>query len=215
MGLFTKLCIRECPLWQPRSAMGFLPSFFLGGLVATASLAEVPVGAKSVSPTGMYSQYESSYGSPYDVLHVVRVKLQLEELVPEILNTIRQLSPYSKPHGYPTVVYLSAEELGNKACGKPCGVLGHYAGGEAIYLDNRLKPETDLFDRSVLLHELVHYLQEANGSYQIRQQVPEDGAQCLTWLAREIEAYEIQATYLQMVDGPVKRAFFPKNAHCN
>lgn len=117
MGLFTKLCIRECPLWQPRSAMGFLSSFFLGGLVATASLAEVPVGAKSVSPTGMYSQYESSYGSPYDVLHVVRAKLQLEELVPEILNTIRQLSPYSKPHGYPTVVYLSAEELGNKAQG--------------------------------------------------------------------------------------------------
>ena len=59
-------------------------------------------------------------------------------------------------------------------------------------MDDRLSPETDLVHRSILLHELVHYLQEINGA----------GAsmdECDRWLYREREAYRLQNQYLGLI----------------
>jgi hypothetical protein len=67
-------------------------------------------------------------------------------------------------------------------------VLGFYREGK-IFLDERLHPESDLYDRSVLLHELMHYVQDVNVAY---------GAEvnCDRWYLREVEAYTAQQQFL-------------------
>ena len=81
-----------------------------------------------------------------------------------------------------------------------------------IYLDQKLKPETNLFDRSVLLHELVHYLQ-----YNFEPKPPAiqtEQEKCMLWYKREREAYAIQDAYLVLVSSPVRAGYFPAMADC-
>ena len=90
-----------------------------------------------------------------------------------------------------------------------------YAGGREIYLDSKLRPETNLFDRSVLLHEMVHYLQSLEGQGHSGLPAPEgDVAKCLLWYKREREAYTIQEAYLIMVASPVRAGYFPAVPPC-
>ena len=87
-----------------------------------------------------------------------------------------------------------------------------YQGGLTVYLDDKLKPETNLFDRSVLLHEMVHYLQQSNlPSSQSELSIHE---KCVLWYTREREAYAVQEAFLIMVASPVRAGYFPARADC-
>jgi predicted HD phosphohydrolase len=94
------------------------------------------------------------------------------------------------------------------ACTSKCGVLATYQPGEGIFLDERLKPETNLFDRSVLLHELVHYVQELNHERG-------DAKPCERWYHREVEAYAIQKTFLMLVGSPVRVGYSANKSTCD
>jgi hypothetical protein len=81
-----------------------------------------------------------------------------------------------------------------------------------LYLDDKLKPETNLFDRSVLLHEMVHYVQQLNLPSSKSELSVQD--QCVLWYTREREAYAIQEAFLIMVASPVRAGYFPARADC-
>ncbi len=122
----------------------------------------------------------------------------LSKLVTELLAAISALSGYPLPEEPPAVEFLSPTALEQMACGGPCEVYGWYPFGATIYLDDRLEPLTDMGSRAVLLHELVHYLQQESGAYG-------GTIDCALWLAREREAYDIQIDWL------VQKRFSPKS----
>jgi len=128
-------------------------------------------------------------------------------LVSSLLSAIDQLSKYPRPAFAPEIFHVSQERLQELACISTCGVKATYQPGEGIFLDERLKPETSLFDRSVLLHELVHYVQELNHERG-------DARPCERWYYREIEAYAIQKTFLMLVGSPVRVGFHANKSTC-
>jgi Mlc titration factor MtfA (ptsG expression regulator) len=57
-------------------------------------------------------------------------------------------------------------------------------------VDEALDIQNDAFDRSILLHELVHHLQKTTGKFDALPNF------CMRRNAQEREAYEIQNRYL-------------------
>ena len=170
------------------------------------------VTADSNSNTGMYEKYKGDQQKFLDDFAGARPNINKEELIPLIFSTLQRLTRYPLPDEYPTVTYLSSDELSKLACDSKCTVLGHYQGGLTVYLDDKLKPETNLFDRSVLLHEMVHYLQQLNlPSSQSELSIHE---KCILWYTREREAYAVQEAFLIMVASPVRAGYFPARADC-
>jgi len=117
----------------------------------------------------------------------------MAELMDSLLGAIARLSAYEKPATMPQVTRVSRAEIERTICHGPCSVKAWYLPEEGIFLDAELAPETSLIDRSILLHELVHFLQDLNG----------EGAEltaCERWLHREREAYALQNQYLARVN---------------
>ncbi len=114
----------------------------------------------------------------------------LGDLITELLVVVQVMTGYPAPAQPPTVTFLAAEELQERACGRPCAVLGWYEHGSSIFLDDRLDPENDFRAQAILVHELVHYLQEKNGAFGVPQT-------CERWAAREREAYTVQFRWMR------------------
>jgi len=116
----------------------------------------------------------------------------MTELVDSLLRLMPALTRYHRPDSQPAVLRVARAQIHEKMCGgNPCSMRAWYLPDEGIYLEDNLHPETDLFDRSVLFHELVHYLQELNG----------EGAAldpCNRWYQREVQAYGLQNHYLAL-----------------
>lgn len=113
----------------------------------------------------------------------------MNELVAVLMAWAVLLTGSPKPATAPTVKLVPHAHLEELACGQPCPILGLYAYADVVYLDDQLKPESDVFARSILLHELVHYLQQINGNY--------DGmGLCEATVLRERQAYYAQNEYL-------------------
>ncbi len=74
-----------------------------------------------------------------------------------------------------------------------CTVAGWYNDNGIIYLDERVKGQEDAMTRSLIVHEIVHYLQDLSGKY--------DHESCDDQLLREREAYSIQRQYLNKIAG--------------
>ena len=170
------------------------------------------VATDSYSNTGMYEKYKGEQQKFLDDFAGASPNINKEELVPLIFSTLQRLTRYPLPDQYPTVTYLSSDDLSKLACDSKCTVLGHYQGGLTVYLDDKLRPETNLFDRSVLLHEMVHYLQQLNlPASKSELSIHE---KCVLWYTREREAYAVQEAFLIMVASPVRAGYFPARADC-
>ena len=181
-------------------------AFFFSFSVGQAATSE------SYSNTGMYEKYKGEQQKFLDDFAGARPNINKEELIPLIFSTLQRLTRYPLPDQYPTVTYLSSDDLSKLACESKCTVLGHYQGGLTVYLDDKLKPETNLFDRSVLLHEMVHYLQQLNlPTSKSELSIHE---KCVLWYTREREAYAVQEAFLIMVASPVRAGYFPARADC-
>jgi hypothetical protein len=130
----------------------------------------------------------------------------IARLIAELLTVVQALTGYTGPAQAPVVELVAHVELQEMACEGTCEVRGWYAGGSTIYLDDRLDPENNMWDRGILVHEIVHYLQEQDGAFGI---VPT----CRRWLEREEEAYAAQRQWLRAnrPNGPPPRyARFPR-----
>lgn len=90
----------------------------------------------------------------------------MNELYAALMSWAITLSGYSAPVTMPQVVTVPHATLVQKACGgRECKVLGWFPPGDTIFLDDRLKPEKDLYASSILVHEMVHYLQYQSTKY--------------------------------------------------
>ena len=164
-------------------------------------------GAESV---GMYSNYADD-GSVVSRKYLGNAGVDVlsqGELMPALVSALDQLSKYHRPVALPEVIRVSHERIEAMVCNAKCGALAAYRPGEGIYLDERLQPETNLFDRSVLLHELVHYVQDMSDEHG-------DMRPCMRWYQREQEAYAIQKIFLFMTGSPTRVGYSANKSTCD
>ena len=181
-------------------------------MAATASGAEQIVARSSGdSGAGMYSSYtnEGNVGSAAKYLGNAGIDvLSAAELMPALAMALDQLSKYQRLVALPEVIRVPHERIEAMVCKAKCAARAVYRPGEGIYLDDRLKPETHLFDRSILLHELVHYAQDMSLEYQ-------DMRPCQRWYQREQEAYAVQKIFLYMTGSPTRVAYSAHKSTCD
>lgn len=122
----------------------------------------------------------------------------MNELLAVLLSWAVTLSGYPAPSQPPEIVKVPHSFFVDNACGgQECKVYGWYAGGRKLYLDERMDPDRDLLAASVVVHEMVHYLQ-----YLARKgAMPANGAAfgepvCPDAIAMEREAYAAQREFL-------------------
>ena len=122
--------------------------------------------------------------------------METAQLLKILLSWAVTLSSYSAPDQPPTVVYKPESYFHEHACGgRPCSILAWYDNNGAIFMDKRLQQQTDVMTRSMLVHEMVHYLQDLSGRY--------DNSSCEDHARREREAYAIQREYGIRASGSV------------
>jgi hypothetical protein len=117
----------------------------------------------------------------------------LAMLVAQLFTAIEAVSGQSIPALMPEIHRVPQAVIQEKFCQGPCRVRAAYHPEWGVYLDDRLDVVHNTFDRSVLLHELVHHLQATSGRY--------DGESdsCERATREEREAYDIQNRYLASV----------------
>jgi len=150
--------------------------------------------------SGMYSTYIDTRAPYFGDELSDAYPIPMENLVPALLHAIDHLSKYPMPNELPRVQRAPHEKIEQLACGKPCAALAAYRAGDGIYIDEALKPETDIFARSVLLHELVHYVQDVSNELASLRL-------CERWYRREQEAYAIQKRFLVLVGSQIRVAY--------
>lgn len=123
----------------------------------------------------------------------------MDELFAVLLSWAVTLSGYPAPAQPPEVVKVPHSFFVENACaGQECKVYGWYAGGRELYVDERMDAKNNLLAASVVVHEMVHYLQgiSRNGG------VPSKGAAfgernvCSDAIDMEREAYGAQREFL-------------------
>jgi len=112
----------------------------------------------------------------------------MDELFSVLLSWAVTLSGYPTPDHPPTVARVSHAEIERLACdGQPCNVLGWHPPGDVVYLDSRLDLAGDIYADSILVHEMVHFLQEQSGAFE---------AGCHAAIGAERQAYAVQREFL-------------------
>jgi hypothetical protein len=115
----------------------------------------------------------------------------LLSLAVELFAAIRLVSGYPAPDSLPEVHAVAREQMERDVCGgRTCGVKAYYHPERGVYVDAALDLEGEAYDRSILLHELVHHLQKTTGKFDAVPGI------CNRRTAQELEAYEIQNRYL-------------------
>jgi hypothetical protein len=165
---------------------------------------------ESSESVGMYSNYadDGSVASRKYLGNAGADVLSEAELMPALVSALDQISKYHRLVALPEVIRVSHESIEELVCHAKCGALAAYRPGAGIYLDEKLKPETDLFDRSILLHELVHYVQDMNEEHG-------DMRPCMRWYYREQEAYAIQKIFLFMTGSPTRVGYSAHGSTCD
>ncbi|KPK35763.1 MAG: hypothetical protein AMJ66_00275 [Betaproteobacteria bacterium SG8_40] len=184
-----------------------LRSIRFGSLVLLAlaplpvlSAAAQPAEEKPAAGTGMYSTYVDKRSSYFSDELGKTAPIAMEDLLAELLIAIDRLSKYKVPDEAPPIHRVPHETIEQLTCGAECAALAVYRAGEGIYLDEALQPETNIFARSVLLHELVHYVQDA--SNELAEARP-----CERWYRREQEAYALQKVFLMLAGSQIRVAY--------
>lgn len=120
----------------------------------------------------------------------------LIKLIAELLLVVQGYTGYVLPAEQPAVAFLAPEVLQAKVCQRPCGVYGWFPPGRTIYLDDRLDPLGNPTARGILLHELVHYVQQENDAFR-------DESDCRRWRDREAQAFDVQFHWLAEIRAPL------------
>ncbi|OGT35494.1 MAG: hypothetical protein A2W28_00675 [Gammaproteobacteria bacterium RBG_16_51_14] len=117
------------------------------------------------------------------------------KLLSVLLSWAVQLTSYPHPHILPVIEYKNNDFFVQYACNgkRNCRVAAWYNNDGIININNVLKDQTDPMTRGIIVHELVHYLQDLSGKF--------DNKDCQDQQVREREAYAIQRAYLHTVAG--------------
>ena len=91
----------------------------------------------------------------------------LNELIIALLLWITSNTDYINPKQLPEVKFLEQNELSQLACKSDCEILA-YTPVEpkyTVYLSKKLNPLTNVCHRGILLHEIIHVLQDDQGFF--------------------------------------------------
>lgn len=113
----------------------------------------------------------------------------LKALIASLLAWLNFNVGYQPPAEPPVIALVPHAVLEQMACKDGCPILGLYPDAGVIYMDEALALETNACAQSILLHELVHYIQDVNNRFA-------DADPILRWQIREVEARNIQNLYL-------------------
>ena len=141
----------------------------------------------------------------------------MTDLFATLLSWAVTLSGYPAPAEPPNVVVEPHAFFVHRACNdRECKVLGWYAGGRDLYIDESLDPQNSLFASSIVVHEMVHYLQGvARGASTHDGGAAFDSVpSCRQFVHWEFEAYAVQREYILRYGTylPVGSAML--DAHC-
>jgi hypothetical protein len=142
----------------------------------------------------------------------------MTELYASLLSWAVTLSGYPAPVEPPVVVAQPHAFFVEHACNaQECKVLGWYAGGRNVYVDETLEPETSLFASSIVVHEMVHYLQGvARGDDALNAgaafSVAPSCEQSVSW---EREAYGVQREYILRYGAYLPVGASMMDVHCD
>jgi hypothetical protein len=177
-------------------------------LVAGLTCKDLLAQTDEALPAGNPAFSSFNYRLPVRVPTAARPMITTTEsaLVQALYGELHRLARYPKTQTPVTITRLPHAELEAMVCKKPCGVLGFYREGQ-IFLDDKLHPETNMYDRSVLLHELMHFVQDMNAAYGTT-------ADCDRWYQREMEAYSAQQQFLSMAGSPIHVMFAGVRSLC-
>ncbi len=115
--------------------------------------------------------------------------MDLQVLMPVLLGWAVHLSDYPEPEQLPRLEYRRHDFFVQEVCAqRECQVIGWYNDRGIVYVDERLRYKPSAFAKSLIVHELVHYLQHQSGRF--------DTLSCDDSLVREREAYSVQNDYL-------------------
>ncbi len=116
-------------------------------------------------------------------------------LISVLLSWAVQLTSYSHPHTVPNIEFKERDFFVENACdgNNKCRAAAWYNNDGTIYINKILEDKTDSMMRGVIVHELVHYLQDLSGKFKNKD--------CQDHQVREREAYAIQRAYLHTVAG--------------
>ena len=116
------------------------------------------------------------------------------ELHAALLSWAVTLSGLPAPDQPPAVQRKPHAFFVDNACGgHECKVLGWFPPGETLYLDDRLKPRDSLLAASIVVHEMVHYLQ-----YRAARRSSQSGGEfsCARAIELERQAYGVQREFI-------------------
>jgi len=114
----------------------------------------------------------------------------MSSLIAELFATIHLLAGYAPPTVVPEVHRVPQAEIAERFCQAPCAIRAIYDPTLGVYIDERLDVVNNIFDRSILLHELVHHVQAVRGRFDMAS------SDCVRRNANEREAYALQNRYL-------------------
>ena len=91
----------------------------------------------------------------------------INELIIALLIWITSNSDYVLPKKEITVETVEQSKLASIACGKECEILAYtpLEPKYLVFLSENLDPQRDVCDRAILMHELIHVLQEEQGAF--------------------------------------------------
>lgn len=121
--------------------------------------------------------------------------IDYNQLVAILLSWTVNLSGYPLPETPPLIEFKPHDFFVEHAClgNTKCRVAAWYDNNGIIYIDDNLKNKDDVFIDSLIVHELVHYLQDLSKKF--------NNEDCQDYLIREREAYGIQRQYLNRIAG--------------
>ena len=175
---------------------------------ATASAGESGVKARAASA---YSVYKED-GDPvsYDDPHATAPFPNLVSLSSYLLESATRMSKYRMPEALPMVSRVPRAELEKRACAESnphCQVAALFEPERGIMIAEDLRPETNIFHRSILFHEIVHYMQEVGRELAT-------AAPCERWYQRELEAYSLQNRFLTQAFSPDRVSYSGARPAC-
>lgn len=114
----------------------------------------------------------------------------MSSLIAELFTAIHLLAGYAPPHAAPEIHRVAQAQIEEQFCHAPCAIRAVYDPALGVYLDEKLDVINNMFDRSILLHELVHHVQATSGRFDM------GSSDCMRRNAAEREAYALQNRYL-------------------
>jgi hypothetical protein len=127
------------------------------------------------------------------------------------------LSGYPMPKDMPEVIAQPHSFFVEHACNhRECKVLGWYAGGKKLYIDAAMDPQNNLFASSIVVHEMVHYLQAVARGDDVLKGGAAFNVQpsCKDIVHWEFEAYAVQREYILRYGTYMPVGTAMTDAHC-